>query len=172
MEFPQFELINFGIYDSHILHSGKTFTTERTVNYYEIELFVNEDNGISYMNGKPYFHEQPDIIGSKLGYKRFSKLHISCYYMHLFPKNNKAKTLLDNIPDHFIPGDTSEYVRIFNKMIQKNTDELYLLSAVSNLLQMIIKDSSVEGFESRVSSNKKTLLSAEKYLNHNYRPCR
>ncbi len=171
MEFPQFELVGFGVYDSHVLHSGKTYTTERTVDFYEIELFLNGDNGVSFMNGKAFNHGHGDFLCAKPGYKRYSKLHISCYYLHLLPKNEKAKALLDSIPDSFEPGDISEYVRLFNKMIRKSDEadnELYLLSALSSMLQMIKRDSSVTTFEAGITGNKKALLSAEKYLKENY----
>ncbi|MBQ9965683.1 MAG: helix-turn-helix transcriptional regulator [Clostridia bacterium] len=171
MEFPQFELIGFGVYDSHVLHSGKTYTTERTVTFYEIELFLKEDNGISFINGDTYTHGQGDFICAKPGYKRYSKLHISCYFLHLLPKNEKAKVLLESIPTSFKPGDVSEYVRLFNKMIQlrdEENNELYLLTALSSILQMIRRDSGVNTFEAGITGNKKALLNAEKYLKENY----
>lgn len=171
MEFPKFELLNLGAYDSRVIHQGKTYTSERTVEFYEIELFLNEDNGVSFMNGKAFIHGRGDFLCAKPGYKRYSKLHISCYYLHLLPKNEKAKVLLDSFPDSFAPGDISEYVRLFNKMIRirdEADNELYLLNALSSILQMMKRDSGVTTFEAGITGNKKALLNAEKYLKENY----
>lgn len=171
MEFPQFDLISFGAYDSRVLHSGKTYTTERTVKFYEIELFLNEDNGVSFINGKKFAHGRGDFICAKPGYKRYSKLHITCYYLHLLPMNEKAKALLDCLPDSFVPGDISEYVRLFNKMIRMSDEadnELYILNALSSILQMMKRDSGVTTFEAGITGNKKALLNAEKYIKENY----
>ncbi|MBP3627205.1 MAG: helix-turn-helix transcriptional regulator [Clostridia bacterium] len=174
MNFHQFELGDFGIFDSRVKFPNVAVTKKRTVKAFEIEIFPNNFEGTFHINGIPYSASKGTVVCAKPGQERYSKLPFMCYYLHMSPKNEEAKRLLFGLPDVMNLGDVSEYIDIFNKLIRadfKNEDmkSLFISSSVSQILSLILRDFDIEAFEAGVIGNKRALLIAEKYLRKNYK---
>ena len=173
MDFHQFHLIDFGIFDSRIKFPNITVTTDRTVDFYELEIMIGSHGGYSYINGTPYPHGKIDFICAKPGQLRHSVLPFKCYYLHLLANNDAAQALLDSLPDAMEIGDTGEYCAIFNQMMRtdfpdRDTQMLFLSAGLSQILTLSLRDSRIGTFKSGVVSNKKALLRAEMYLQEHY----
>lgn len=174
MDFHQFELLNFGVFDSSVKFPNISVTEPRRTSCYEIEIFSNDYDAIVHINDKSYKVEKGMLVCAKPDYKRYSKLHFACYFLHILPKNEKAHRLLNSLSDVVYAGDISEYIEILNKMIRydfENEDikNLYISGGISRILSLILKDCDIGDFETGVIGNKKALLMAEKFLRKNYK---
>lgn len=173
MEFHQFQLLDFGIFDSRIKFPNITVTAPRPVDYYEIELLIGDHGGCSYIGDAAYPHSKIDFICAKPGQHRHSELPFKCYYLHLNAENETAETLLRSLPDTMEIGDSGEYAHLFSQMMRadfpdEDTKTLFLSSALSQILALALRDSNIGAMKNAVVGNKKALHKAEEYLIANF----
>lgn len=174
MVLHQFELLEFGIFDSRVKFPNITVTEYRPVEHYEIEILMGDFGGCSYINGIAYPHSGIDFICAKPGQQRRSRLPFKCYYIHLEPKNQEAKKLLDRLPGSMKIGDTQQYAALFHKLLQASfsdpdTERLAYSAGLSQILMLALRDGNIGSFQSGVVGNKKALLLAESYLCQHFR---
>ncbi len=173
MDFHQFHLIDFGVFDSRIKFPNIAVTTARPVECYEIEILIGKHGGCAHIDGTSYPHDRIDFICAKPGQMRHSALPFKCCYLHLLAKNDTAKAMLDSLPDAMQLGDTQEYSGIFHQMMRTdfpNADSklLFLSAGLNQILALALRDSGTGTFQTGIASNKKALLTAEKYLHRHY----
>lgn len=173
MELPQFQLLDFGIFDSRIKFPNVDVTSKRPVEFYEIEVMIGDFGGCSYIEGLAYPHESIDVICTKPGQERYSALPFKCYYLHLTANNASAVKMLNSLPDAFQIGDISEYRSIFNRMMRtvfpnQDTQVLHLSSCLNEILALALRDSNISALQSGVIGNKQALLASERYLHTHY----
>lgn len=173
MVLPQFQLLDFGIFDSRIKFPNVDITSRRPVEFYEIEIMIGNLGGCSYIEEQIYSHESIDFICAKPGQQRYSSLPFKCYYLHLKAGNAPAEKMLDALPDAFQIGDTGEYRSIFNRMMRtdfpnREVQILHLSSCLNEVLTLALRDSNIGTFQSGVIGNKKALLASEQYLHDHY----
>ena len=173
MDFPSFLLLDFGIFDSRIKFPNVDITTPRPVEFYEIEILIDDFGGCSYIDGREYSHSSIDFICAKPGQQRYSALPFKCYYLHLLASNSSAVKLLNSLPNAMQIGDIWEYSSLFNRMMREDfpnadTKTLVLSSCLNQILTLALQDSRIGTCKSGVIGNKKALLTAEQYLHAHY----
>ena len=173
MELLQFQLLDFGIFDSRIKFPNVDITSKRPVEFYEIEVMIGDFGGCSYIEDRAYPHDHIDFICTKPGQERYSALPFKCYYLHLKASNAPAEKMLGSLPDAFQIGDIGEYRSIFNRMMRtdfpnRDTQDLHLSSCVNGILSLALRDSNISTLQSGVISNKQALLTSEQYLHAHY----
>lgn len=89
-------ILDAGLFESIKRYPGKTKSTPRRVKCCEVEYFT-EDGGISFLNGKAYPVKKGNLLFAKPGDVRYSKLHVSCLYLHLHLGDESHKKLFDRL---------------------------------------------------------------------------
>lgn len=173
LELYQFDLLDFGIFDSRIKFPNVSVTKPRPVECYEIEILTGDFCGCSYIDNHVYPHDKFDFICAKPGQIRYSRLPFKCFYLHVRPQNEEAIRLLSSLPETMKIGNIREYSSIFSSLIrmehtESGTERLYISSALCQILALILQDASIASFQTGVIGNKEALLNAESYLRCNF----
>ena len=86
-----------GMFDSSVNMKSKTRSDNRTVQYYELELFT-DSTGTSYVNGKSYHIRRGLLLCSRPGQVRYSQLPIRCHYIRLVAVDSEEARALSEFP--------------------------------------------------------------------------
>ena len=119
-----------GIFNSTVISRSTRQTRERTVAFYEIELF-HSHLGVSHIDGKAYQTERGMLLCAKPGQKRFSIFPVKCSFIRIFTDglDPELAKLLESLPNITYIEDNSE------------TDKLLGLFARLGLLFTVDPDS-------------------------------
>ena len=145
MRSPDFNVTKYGIFNSSVSYPRLTTTTpDRVVRSYEIELYPNECQGLTYINGKAFHLPAGTITCAKPGQLYHSCFPRRCYYIHIETEDKALIRLLNQIPDHFVPGKVPELAQLFNDILTVETvdniqNRLSLSSYVCQLVDLLIK---------------------------------
>lgn len=99
MDCPGFQVAAYGIYDSRAAYPKQSQSKPRLAACFELELYTEELGGISYINGQPHPLQAGLFLCGKPGHRRYSRLPVRCYYVHLTTKEPALKQLLESLPD-------------------------------------------------------------------------
>lgn len=168
-----YEIIQYGIFDSALKFPNEIKTADRLLDCFEIELYISDYPGISYINGIPHKLEKGLIICGKPGQYRHSKLHFKCCYLHINVENSELYELLNGLDDTLLIKECDELAEFFYKMAVHSSenivDSLFLHSCADRILQILIKLSKNRAPHASVtSSHAKVLSDTKKYINNNY----
>ena len=167
-----YEILQYGLFDSTVKFPNICTTNDRTLDCFEIELFTSAYNGIAYINSTPHKLEKGLMICGKPGQKRHSRLHFKCCYLHLKVKSTELYEILNDLEDAILITEYNDLTALFYKMsAQPNeniSDALFLHSCVDSILYTLI--SLLKNQTSRISissSHAKVLSDIKKYIEDN-----
>ena len=135
-----FDIKSVGYYISKVHHTNY-YTKLRRTETYEFDFFVKvKEDGSSYVNDVEYPFKNGNMIIAPPNTKRYSKSQFECYFVHFNcnDKNFKEK-YLDNLPNSFLPHNTSDYINIFKSITDANISKFnsYKLFSNAKLCEMI-----------------------------------
>ena len=171
MQCPSFFIEESGVFDSHVKFPKASVTTERTVECYELEFYVTDTPGKTWLNGRWYPLLRGTFICAKPGAVRKSRLPFRCYYIHLQTEDPGLCSMLDRLPDIFPLAQKRELTDLWNQMVTLDVegrpeDRLLLYSCVLQVIHRIChqwqttRDVTAE----RVFLHQKKLLFLEQYI--------
>lgn len=167
MLLPEIEITQWGFFDSRMKFPKAIETEPREVNVYEIELYTDDQPGISYLNGSSIALKKGTLICAKPGSLRHSKLHFKCLHMHLRTEDPLLTEALDKLPDSFSVTDLSPFTDIFHKLLSLDMttfpeQRLLLQSYLHRFLFLLIEES--RSSDSSAHQHRKTMMAIEEYI--------
>lgn len=168
MNRPMPELVALGVYDAALVHKNKTETRPRRVHLYEIEL-ISEDGGMTHIENAAYPIRARHVIVAKPGTMRHTVLPFKCLYLHLMVEDSSLSSLLDAIPDVFIPTDPEEIEAAFYRLITAYTSPdvdggMHLAGMLCTFLSTLIRDARLTANSGRESGGGGAVI--ERALNY------
>lgn len=171
MQCPYFEILEFGVFDSNVKFPKMITTSERRVEWFELEFYAVDAPGKTYLNGQWYPLLHGTFICAKPGCIRKSLLPFKCYYIHLQTEDEALKALLQKLPELFTLLQVQEVVHLWGEMLTLDPvanpeDKLLLESCVCRIIHLIYRhrhaarDIKVD----RIFLHQKNLLSIEQYI--------
>ena len=94
MDKIEYEITQYGLFDSTVKFPDAVTTQDRLLDCFEIELYTSECAGTAYINGTPHKLEKGIIICGKPGQYRHSRLHFKCCYLRSEEHTNEHQTLM------------------------------------------------------------------------------
>lgn len=171
MENIDYNITEYGIFDSTAKFPNVITTRERTVEEFEIELYTADCKGTTYINSKPVKLSEGLIICAKPGQKRYSKLHFKCFYIHI-KANGKLKEALMNTDDISITADWKKTADIFKNIIslkkENVADMLFLRSCFDRIVYNVINAKKFNLSGNINSVHARQLMLIEDYIKNNY----
>jgi len=168
------KIIKCGVFDSSQIFKNVEQTTERTAQYYEIELYISGE-GESVVDGVAYTHQKGNLLFIRPGQKRYSRKSFICFHVHL-EMDNETATLLKDVPTVSKVIRYSPYKTCYTDIIsiaERNdpTQALLLQSKVYELLQIIADDTTVYANIKTADSSidPRIIQSAISYIDENYK---
>ena len=118
----QLQVLSFGVFDSRVKFPRTTVTEPRSVYCSEIELLMEDQTGISYINNKPIALSKGTVICAKPGQIRYTRLPMKCLYLHLNTKDPEVTQFLMELPDCFLLGDLETIPELFYKLMRLDVE--------------------------------------------------
>ena len=171
MEFQLMRMPLYGAFDSKIKFPRVIRTEPRPVQEFEVELYVEDQPGISYIDGHPIPLKKGTLLCAKPGQMRYSQLHFKCLYFHLDTKEEQLAGLLQNLPNACVLSDFAPIEELFRKLLRLDTEsfpeERLLLQ--SCLLELIYTLLQYTGAAARDGSNahRHIMAGVERYIRDN-----
>ena len=106
MEIYEPKIFSIGIFDSARFFSGVTETPPRTVQQYEIELFLSH-GGVSCVGEECFPVRQGAVLLASPGDERHSRLPVSARFLRFLPMHPGMEEVLNRLPHHF-PEDCTD----------------------------------------------------------------
>lgn len=169
----EYEILQYGIFDSRVKFPEGIITAERMLDYYEIEFYPSDCPGISYVNGMAHRLEKGLIVCGKPGDYRHSRLHFKCCYLYLKVGQSELGRLLNGLDSFTVVADCEEMTSCFYKMVSHSNetvaDALFLHSCADRILYALLWLSQTRLLRLPVPTAQINALSAAKdYINHHY----
>lgn len=171
MEFSEMLVPLYGAFDSRIKFPRVLKTDPRPVEEFEIELYVEDQPGVGYINGRAIPLKKGTLLCAKPGQMRCSRLHFKCLYFHLNTKEEQIVKLLQSLPDVCVLPDFGPIEELFRKLLRLDAEsfpeERLLLQ--SCLLELIYTLLQYTGAASRDGSNahRHIMAGVERYIRDN-----
>ena len=171
MEFKEMQVPLYGAFDSKIKFPRVIKTEPRPVEDFEIELYVEDQPGISYIDGRTIHLKKGTLLCAKPGQLRCSQLHFKCLYFHLSTEDPQLVRLLRGIPDVCVLSEYGPLEELFRKLLRLDAESFpeerlllqsYLLELIYTLLQYT-------GAAARTGSNthRHIMAGIERYIRDN-----
>ncbi len=114
MQYPH--VSGAGVYRSTLSEYKKSSLSPlRAVKEFEIELFC-DDYAHGFINGERIPYEKGVIVIVKPGDRRYSRLHFTCYYLHISVTDPELLEQLNSLPKYLRVRDEAYYIGIFKQM--------------------------------------------------------
>lgn len=170
MVFPEIEITQWGFFDSRIKFPKVIMTKPRKVTEYELELYTDDQPGISYIDGIPIQLKKGTMICAKPGSVRNSKLHFKCLHIHIRTEDPLLTGALGKLPDQMTVTDLSPFTDIFHKLLSLDMStfpeqRLLMQSYLHRFLYLLIEES--RSSESASHQHRKTMMALEEYIRSN-----
>ena len=171
MEFSEMYVPLYGAFDSKIKFPRVIKTDPRPVEDFEVELYVEDQPGVCYIDGRAVPLKKGTLICAKPGQMRCSQLHFKCLYFHLSTREEQVVKLLQGLPDVCVMSDFGPVEELFRKMLRLDADsfpeERLLLQ--SCLLELIYTLLHYTGATSQTGSNahRHIMAKVERYIRDN-----
>ena len=118
MKFSPFDVPLYGAFDSRIKFPRVIKTEPRTVEAFEVELYLEDQPGISYIDDKVIPLKKGTLMCAKPGQIRCSQLHFKCLYFHLQTQDDQLQQILKSLPDGCVLPDFSALEEQFRKLLR------------------------------------------------------
>ena len=173
MNSTQFQILEYGVFDSNVNFPKIAETKNRQVTCYELELYTESCSGKAFINDTWYPIKHGTFICAKPGYVRRSLLPFKCYYIHLQTQDPELQRLLASLPDLFTLWQLQGPVQLFHEMLTVESNELLdrllLESCVCRLLRILGRYRNMLTRENVCSTfiHQKALLTVDHYIREN-----
>lgn len=159
----------YGAFDSRIKFPRVIKTDPRKVECFEVELYVEDQPGISYIGDKVVPLKKGTLLCAKPGQVRCSQLHFKCLFFHLTTEDPQLHQLLSSLPDACVLTDISSLEELFRKLIRLDADSFpeERLLQHSCLLELIYTLSQYADNRSGSHSHRQAMLRIERYIRDN-----
>ena len=171
MEFSEMLVPLYGAVDSKIKFPRVIKTEPRPVEDFEIELYVEDQPGISYIDGRAIPLKKGTLLCAKPGQQRCSQLHFKCLYFHLSTREEQIVKMLRCLPDACVLSDFGPIEELFQKLLRLDADSfpeerLLLQSALLELIYTLLH---YTGAASQTGSNahRSIMAQVERYIRDN-----
>lgn len=171
MRFGAMELTEYGIFDSHVKYPDDILSPKRLVQEYEIELYTEDQTGISYINGMTVPLKRGTLMCVKPGVVRNSRLPFRCLYLHLVIEDAHLQQMLDTLPLYCTISDLSAAEALFGRIIALDPEifpeeGLLLHSYVMELIYRLMQEVGA-GRGDMLRSHRKAMQKVEQYIRGN-----
>lgn len=122
MEFMAMQMPLYGAFDSKIKFPRVFKTEPRQVEEFEIELYVEDQPGVSYIDGRTIPLKKGTLLCAKPGQIRCSQLHFKCLYFHLSTQDRQLEKLLQGLPDVCVLSDFTFVEELFRKLMRLDAE--------------------------------------------------
>lgn len=174
MNHTNYQLLQYGLFDSTVKFPNVITTEDRLLDCFEIDLFTASYPGTGYINGSPYKFEEGLVLCGKPGQYRHSRLHFKCCYLHFTVSSPELRDALLRLPDGFIVTDFDELAALFYRMStlsdESVSDALLLHSYANRILHRLIRLSENRPAPATPlpSVHAQTLSEVKKYIKNHY----
>lgn len=171
MEFSPITVPLYGVFDSRIKFPRVIKTEPRRVEDYEVELYVADQPGISYIEDKTIPLKKGTLLCAKPGQTRCSQLHFKCLYFHLKTEDAGLRQLLQSLPDVCVLSDFSAVEELFHKLLRLDADSfpeerLLQHSCLLELLYTLLQYAG-PGMRSGSHIHRQSMARTERYIRDN-----
>ena len=162
-------ILKFGVFDSRVQFPRIQKTEPRTVNCYELELYLEDQHGVGHINGEPIRLQSGTMICAKPGQIRYSLLPIRCLYLHLRTQTPELIHLLEDLPDaQLLPeGEREEFEELLRLDVENEPDQWLLAQSVAVRLLYRLKKSAAFGRGKLSTAHRLAMEKAELYIRDN-----
>lgn len=159
----------FGAFDSRIKFPRVIKTEPRRVEHYEVELYVEDQPGICYIDGRAVYLKKGTLICAKPGQHRCSQLHFKCLYFHLQTQDPQLQQMLNSLPHVCILSDFKVLEELFRKLIRLDAESFpeERLLQHSCLLELLYTLSQYADNRGGSHSYRQIMLRLERYIRDN-----
>lgn len=167
------QIINLGLYDAASVYGAVASTKPRKTSIYEIE-YITEDGGTSYIEDGSYAIKKGGIIFAKPGLIRHTDLPYKCLYIHAVIEDEALRSLLQSVPDYFIPFNSNKFEEAFNALINEtkipnHRNDIDITIRFLEILSLLLKDSQpLENEPVNSRKNTEIINNAVNFINENY----
>ena len=164
-----------GVYRSEAFYKEKNeLSPLRTVDTYEFEFF-KEDYEYGILNNKKIGYKKNTVLISKPGDMRQSKMHFSCYFVHVDILDETVCDLINSTPSLISIADEEKYLHIFQNIISAfpsdtDTKRIASIGWMMILISELVKDGNDinQVIQQTPEMQRNAILSAKTYMNFNY----
>lgn len=167
-----FNVVNYGIFDSSVKFPDVTLSKNRVVGFFEFELFVSDQEHYSYVNESKIKQEKGTLICAKPGQVRYSELPFYCLYLHISSDDDEFIRLMNALPDSLKADDISLTTELFKSLMKDEgdtpADHLAIKGNACRLLSHILKLSyrSNTVYNPALNTYRKALINVANYIEH------
>lgn len=171
MEFQSMQLPLYGAFDSKVKFPRVFKTEPRLVEEFEVELYVEDQPGISYIDGHMIPLKKGTLLCAKPGQLRCSQLHFKCLYFHLSTEDKQLVNMLYGLPEVCVLSKYGPVEELFHKLLRLDAEsfpeERLLLQ--SCLLELIYTLLQYTGAAAQTGSNthRHIMAGIERYIRDN-----
>ena len=116
MSFGSANISKVGLFDSRVKFPKGLKTAPRPVKRYEIEVYTDDQPGITYLNERAVPLKKGTLIVAKPGMMRHSRLPFKCLSMHVKVTDQGLAALLDQLPDVCYVADLQPIIDKFHRI--------------------------------------------------------
>lgn len=172
MRFFDFEIVNFGIFDSTMKFGDRTVSKKRAVGFFEFELFTSKSEKLSFIDDRPIPRQHGTLVCAKPGQTRYSELPFRCHYLHISSEDEGFISLMETLPDSILVHDTDRITEMYKELLRFDGDSpeeaFGLQSAVCKLIGFILHlaGNSLPETNPALHTYRKPLMDAANYIKH------
>ena len=150
-------VIATGIYNSNLIFKKGTYSKNRKVKMFEIEIAL-EKGGISYVNEKKMKIEPDLLIIAKPNDIRHTLTPFKCYYVHMILLDGELYDKLLKVPTFIKTNKKDTFIELFKKislMYEASTknQEIMLQSHILELVYLILEESKNISLQESLNKN-------------------
>lgn len=171
MDFPMMHVPLYGAFDSRVKFPRIIKTEPRTVEFFEIELYVEDQPGICYIDNREVLLKKGTLLCAKPGQIRCSQLHFKCLYFHLQTDDPQLSGFLNRLPETCVLTDFSALEELFKRLLRLDAEsfpeERFLLQ--SCILELLYALSQYAGASRQGGSHayRQVMSRMERYIREN-----
>lgn len=172
MGLVNFEVITSGFFDSAVKYGIDKAAPYRFVYDYEIEYYV-QCQGYAHINSEQHPMKPGNIIVAKPGDVRSSALPIQCFFIHIRVQDGLVKEYLDSLPPVIETPQGSEYVELFQSILDhfvsgKIESDVKVAAETMQILSRL-RESQVTSARQALSVNTDQIIEmAQSYIDSHY----
>ncbi len=174
MDLAPLRLLEWGVFDSRVKFPKALKTQPRPLEYYELELYTQNQPGTAFLQNTPIPMRKGTFICAKPGQVRYSRLHYKCLYIHLDCRDEALSQLLNHIPDSCILPDLDAVETLWRKLLKLDVEQfpqeqLMLQSYTLALIYDLLRDTVAcgPGKGNIYSPHLSVMRRTERYIRHN-----
>ncbi len=168
-----FEIVNFGIFDSVMKFQNMSVSKKRTVGFFEFELFTAQSEKLSFVDDKPIERANGTLICAKPGQTRYSELPFRCHYLHISSEDEGFISVMESLPDVINLHDTETVIKMYEDLLKYEgtapEDTLRLQGIVCRFLGHLLSlsEDTPKDIDPALHTYRKSLSDTADFIKHN-----